>query len=261
MKTSYRPKETKGKRSWDLFGLGILLVLLFIFSYGPIRDTLQNIAQTITLPFVYVGEESMAALSNFSFSADVNREALLEEALLEKELLSFELELLRKENGEMRDMLGAREDGTQVLVGVVLGKPNRSLYDTLLIDLGEEDGIDVGMLVIAGSSTPVGLISEVSRKSSLVRLFSSSGEKTPVDIGEKRVPAEALGVGGGNFRILLPKDVEIFEGDIIWLSGEAGKALGKVGRIDKSETETLARIFSKMPVSPYELSRVFVRIK
>src|SRR3989304_2204585 len=97
----------------------------------------------------------------------------------------------------------------QAVVARVISKPPRSFYDTLVVDAGSKEGIQVGEKVLYGDNIMIGEIAEVFEKTSKVRLFSSSGEVIDVTIGKRAVPALAVGIGGGNFEIQIPRDTLI----------------------------------------------------
>ena len=63
----------------------------------------------------------------------------------------------------------------------------------------------------------LGEVAEVYETSSKVRLYSSSGEQVTVFIGGEAIMAEAKGIGGGNFEIELPQNVDVFIGDSIYI--------------------------------------------
>ena len=67
----------------------------------------------------------------------------------------------------------------------------------------------VGEQVFAGSSLPIGTVSDVYSNSSRVTLYSSSGQKVNVLVGKNNIKAEALGQGGGNFVIKIPRGTPI----------------------------------------------------
>lgn len=247
----------------------ILCVGFLLFFYrAPLHRFLFETIGAITLPAFKAGE-AVAFLMGNSFLT--SRQTLIEEnfnlkkALREAEFKISQNKLLESENNELQAQLGRSPKKESFAVASIIAKPNRSPYDTLLLDIGTDEGIRPGMLVLAGSSTPIGVITEAALGTSLARLFSSSGQQEEVNIGEKKIAAEAIGVGGGNFRIFLPKDTEIKEGDTVFLSGlrfnEPGDILGTVERIEKNEVDTVARIFFKSQVNIYELSLVFIKLE
>jgi hypothetical protein len=81
-------------------------------------------------------------------------------------------------------------------------KPPVSAYGTLIIDRGAAD-IKQGNIVRAEGEVALGTVERVYAKTALVELFSAPGRITNVLVGGT-LPAEAEGVGVGNFRIKLP---------------------------------------------------------
>src|SRR3989304_1524613 len=174
----YRRDNNQEKKK-KFFVILAIFFFLYLFTFTPVgsftRAQLQRFA-----PSVWgVGEQ--LALSNARiFSVFDSKSALIEEN-----------ETLKK---EIRD---------------ISLKPPKSLYDTLVVDAGSREGIQVGEKVLYGDNIMIGEIAEVFEKTSKVRLFSSSGEVIDVTIGKRAVPALAVGIGGGNFEIQIPRDTLI----------------------------------------------------
>jgi len=97
-------------------------------------------------------------------------------------------------------------------LATILSKPSVSFFDTLIVDVGEKNGVLAGDLVLAYGDIPIGRVSEVYRNTSKITLFSSSGEKTTGIIKGKDIYVEVIGRGGNNFEIILPSDLNIYEG-------------------------------------------------
>lgn len=261
----YQPRvnTVRFKRKRFVFAGVALLVLLFIlFEFTSLRASVTSLFHIITLPLSKI--ESVA--TNEVVSVVSSKRSLLREIenlktnIEETNVLLHNAEEIKKENELLKETLG-RSGGEHLLLGYVLAKPNRSPYDTMLVDVGEEEGVRVGMRVRAYGESPIGMVAETFPKTALIRLFSSPHQETSVVIGEKQIPGVAIGIGGGNFRMLLPRDATVSLGDTIFLPGEETRILGIVERIDKYEGDTFAKIFFKSIVNPYDLSRVFIVIE
>ena len=119
----------------------------------------------------------------------------------------------------LREVLGRKNEKVSMVLGAILQKPNQSPYDTLLIDIGTEEGVNTGNTVFALGDVPVGRIAEAYERCSKVILFSSAGEKTMVFVSSQGPSMELLGRGGGNFEMILPKDITLQKGDQAVLPG------------------------------------------
>jgi cell shape-determining protein MreC len=264
MKMIYQPRVNEGNKRKRRFTAGvifILIVFLGIFGLTRAGKNLSGIAQKLIAP-IFKAEGAFRGKITDLISFSSKSELLKENESLRQELGKvaadiLDTEAVKEENSKLQAML-QRSDNKKLLLANVLSKPNRSIYDTALLDVGSENSVREGMLVFGYESVPIGKISDVYKTTALLKLFSSPGEIATVEVGEKKIPTTAVGVGGGNFRMLLPKDTPIKEGDLITLPGMPLYPLGTIEKIQKSETETLAEVFFKSAVNIYGLSEVFI---
>ncbi len=178
----------------------------------------------------------------------------LKESLDKLSLLLQNQNFITEENLRLKEILGRNENKT-VILGKVLAKPNRSLYDTVIVDVGLDNGVKEDDLAVV-SQLVIGKVVRVSTNSSKIRLFSSPGEEINVNIGAANIPTVAYGLGAGNFEIKLPKDAEIKEGDIIASPENSTEILGLVLAIEKKESDSFQKIFAKSPINISELGWV-----
>jgi cell shape-determining protein MreC len=85
----------------------------------------------------------------------------------------------------------------------------------LTIDLGQSDGVSSTSLVYAPGNVLVGRVVSVLSHTSEVALLSSPGETYNVFVGENRLPATAVGRGGGQYRAELPHGSAVAAGDFV----------------------------------------------
>ncbi len=149
-------------------------------------------------------------------------------------------------------------DSTEVL-GVILSRPPRTPYDSLVIDIGEDEGLMEGDLVYADRDYIIGQIGEVRSSTSVVKLYSSPDQKIDVLIGSSTTPVVAEGRGGGNFYIKIPKNIVINEGDQIVAPGIREHVFGTAERVDTDEGEAYSHVYFKLPVNIYSLHYVQVK--
>ncbi|MCK5027628.1 MAG: hypothetical protein KAS07_04365, partial [Candidatus Pacebacteria bacterium] len=70
--------------------------------------------------------------------------------------------------------------------------------------------------------------------------------------------AEAIGLGGGNFEIKLPKNSHVSIGDTVYMSGIDSRVFGIVEKIESGTKDAFERILFKSPVSPFTVRFVEV---
>jgi cell shape-determining protein MreC len=167
------------------------------------------------------------------------------------------LEMLRQENIALKEVMG-RNISEDTTLATVLVRPNVSPYDSFIIDIGENYGIEKGNYVIVSDDIVIGVIDSVYGSSSVVKLFSAPGERTNVAIGPNNVLTEAIGRGGGNFIARVPRGVDVAEDDLITMPGINQKMFGIVEEIIANPTDPFQTILFKNPVNMQEVRLVQV---
>lgn len=169
------------------------------------------------------------------------------------------IQSLKNENEQLQEMLGRTTEHDDRLLSVVLSRPPRVPYDSLIIDIGEDHDLHPGDLVYAEMDYIIGHVEVVNSKSSVVKLFSAPGEKIDVLVGSSTIPVVAEGRGAGNFYIKVPKNIPIADGDQILVSSIHPVVLGTAEHVDTSEGEAFSHIYFKLPVKLNALH--YVQIK
>lgn len=170
------------------------------------------------------------------------------------------------ENIKLKEILGRKNEGTVMTLASIISKPNQSLYDTLVIDAGEAEGIKEGSMVFAFGDIPIGRVSIVYPHSSKIVLFSSSGERTQAFIGSKSSPddksgdllLELVGRGGGNFEMIIPRDLILQKGDLAVWPGMHTYPLAIFETVISDPRDPLTKALFVSPVNIQELK--FVQI-
>lgn len=139
------------------------------------------------------------------------------------------LRSLEEENANLRE---ATEVGVPRIVADVVRRPNETPYDTLIINKGAADGVKESAIVYGRAESAIGSVRRVFAKSSLVVLFSTPGELSPVYIYGPNIFARAEGIGGGVLRVEVPQGIEIAVGDPVVVPA----ARGVYGAIDHIES-------------------------
>jgi len=147
-----------------------------------------------------------------------------------------------------------------MILSAILSKPNQSIYDTLVIDVGTKQGIKIGNTVFALGNVPIGRVSLVYDNSSKVVLFSSAGEKTQAVISGQDVFLELVGRGGGNFEMMMPKDFSLQKGDQVVMPGLNPHVLAVVETIISDLRDPFTKALLISPVNIQELKFVEVEI-
>ena len=181
----------------------------------------------------------------------------LRQALAKRDASAGRLEVLKRENEELRAMakLSAEEPG---VVAPIISSLSASPYGTFLIGAGSASLARVGDAVLAGSERGfvVGRIAEIRAKSALVKELFAPGERTDAVIGDAELSLE--GRGGGNARAEVPDTLSIAEGDVVTSPHFGNRVIGIVGAVSVEEGSGLMRIFVRAPARTTELRFVYV---
>lgn len=235
--------------------VGILLTGLLLFPgfRGGLREAFTPLWSAVS--------SASSALPSMSFLK--SRVALVEENRALKQELeeargsAAAFAALKAEYQTLLREFGRTESEQDRLLASVLVRPPTSLYDTLIIDVGENYGVAVGDIIVAGS-VAVGEVRAVYGRSSLVVLFSSPGRETEVLIGEENIRAIAVGIGGGTFEVKIPRGITVLEGASVRMPHISPIVFGSITLVATNPAESFQRVLFRNPVSLSTLSTVFV---
>ncbi|MBX4210962.1 rod shape-determining protein MreC [Candidatus Parcubacteria bacterium] len=251
---SYLIKSSKPepKRGIGLFiTLGALLLIVG-FSKFVVPNFGARVLAAVGVP-LWTAEQHITPLAYidalFSSKAALLQENdKLKQVLLDAKLRLDSLDILKKENDELKALMGRYEKHDIVLASVLV-KPPQSPYDTFILDVGQVQGISVGDPIVVSENVFIGEVSEVFARSSKAKLFSTASHETSVIIERTKIPAVAVGKGGGNYSIKLPRQLEITKGDKVILPGLTTAILGSVEEIITGSTDSFQEILFKTPIN------------
>lgn len=246
------------KRSTFLSVLFVLFLIFILTFYGP-KNFIFGIASPFwnLKTFIYYFIDDNAKLLSSKISLIQENENL--KTQIEKDKRDMVLkDVLSAENDGLKTALNRKDLNKKSILSAILVKPSLSPYDTLIIDVGNDQNISVGDKVAADGNTFIGYVSEVYNNTSKVILYSSPGEKVNVLIGNSNVEKEAIGMGGGNFEVSVPKEVDIKEGDSIVIPSVSTNVFGIVDHLEYESADAFQRVLFKSPVNVSELKWVFV---
>ena len=254
-------RKQKKKKAFSGLIIGGILVLIFIFRvqffYG-----LSTVSHVVLRPFWSVENSLSTKFRNLSayFSSknslnqkiqDLEAEMTLDQARMEGVVTILD------ENEKLKEILGRKNEKLNLTLAVILGKPDQSLYDTLIIDLGGNQGVKVGDMVYALGNIPLGRVALVYDNSAKVVLFSNSSERTQVFV--KGTSLELVGRGGGNFEMIVPRDADLQTGAQAVLPRITPYVVGNVVTIISDPRDSFKKALLAIPVNLSELR--FVEIE
>ncbi len=242
----------------------IVFFIVFYFRGGFFR-TLSVFTHTVFRPVVFVSNGTKNIFNsvgiNFRFKSSLlNENQYLKNKILEQEGMIANYNSVLSENTDLKNILNRKNEKNNLLLAAILEKPNRSLYDILIIDVGEDRGVSVNALVFANGDLPIGRVAEVYGNSAKVVLFSSSGEKNDVVLANNNNFMQMVGRGGGNFEMILPRDFVLEKGVTVSLPGISSYVVAKVETIISDPRDSFAKALLVTPVNIQEIKFVQVKI-
>lgn len=203
-----------------------------------------------------------AGVINIAFSSKKelkNRNEELRTKLKEAQTDLTKAKELQERVNSLKELCG-REQKTEEegVLSAILKRPNMSPYDTLILDVGEDDNIKKGQLIKAENSVIIGEVREVYKSTSKAVLFSSPGEQTEARLKPASIDITMNGQGGGTLKSQVPKATEVNKGDHVILPGIETNIFGTVEGIKQKTTDPYKFLFISNPVNIFESSWVKV---
>lgn len=249
MKATYRRDNSPAKKK--LLTLVIIIITSsFVLFFGPVRGAISQ-AVYFTAPGLWnMGGTVGASWNAFWGELRLRRSLVHENEALQEEVARMQAQmldrnLLEERVVELEGKLGRVGSDDRVMARVLAG-PGRSPYDTLVIDAGTKQGIQVFDRVVYAGAGVIGVVVETYPTSAKVNLLSSPGKETAVVIGSQSIPSTARGRGMGNFEAKVPQGSIVAVGDNVFIPGE-NMILGIVGSIEEKPAEPFIHIFFRMP--------------
>jgi len=194
------------------------------------------------------------------------QKTLQENEKLRKENISLQIKVkesehLKKENADLKEVLNFKSDKEFDLIGVgVLSFSPSSWRRYLLINGGEDIGLEKGLLAVDKKGKLIGKITEVKKTFSHLILVNDPNFNLSVFVGE-------LGSGllKGNLTgakiLYIEEDEAIKKGDRIWIrAGSSTSAIevGKVKSIRKETNQLFCDIAVKLASEGAFFDKVFI---
>jgi len=252
-----RTKHTRTK-----IGISIaVLVLLFVLA-PIVFPKLGGGFRTIFASIWKLENNTSSNLSSF-FANFKSKRALeaennaLKNKIIEGQATLADHDALLHENEALKELLGRHQAGSFIL-GTILVKPGRSLYDIIVIDVGSTAGISNGAVVYAFGNIPIGNVTSVSSTTATVTLFSTAGQVTDGRVEGKNIDVELLGRGGGNFEIKVPRDVMLDPGMSVLLPGLSPSVIAVIAKSITDARDPAQTFLLTSPVNINELNWVEV---
>jgi rod shape-determining protein MreC len=219
------------------------------FAVRPFWNFKKNISSSFSYTSAMISSRKNIVELNQKLSDEKN----------ESDLKLIRLDILTKENNDLKEMLGRKSQNQNSILAYVLVKPPQSFYDNLVLDAGTNLGVQKGDKVMASDGIIIGEISEAYSNTSTAKIFSSSGQKMDAVIERGNVPVSLEGAGNGSFETKLPKESDIKVGDYIVAIDGSGAVLGKVQDIETTDNDSFQRVLIKGPFNIFQIRSVLIQ--
>jgi len=239
--------------------LFILIIVLVVINLIPgLNKGLGNFVYKIFSPFTRLFSGIGRGIANF-FQMLISIGSLNKENIeLRQKNLALETEItqlkeIKKENDFLRQTLEISKTEYSIEeVAMVVGKDIQGIQDWILINKGDNDGIQEGMVVISPEKALVGRIIEVSGGFSKAMLISHKDSTISAILEGNRVEGLVKkSEKGGLFMDFIPNTEKIEINEKVITSGmdnlySRGIIIGTIESIDPSDNQ----IFQKIIISP-----------
>ncbi len=260
LKSSNLKDRQRNAQKKVLIVIIFLAIVLVIFSTSPFKKVFFVVAEPVWKIKNSIVNSNMGDYFKSKQTLTNERIALEQKLFMAGNLLA-QNSILEKENEVFKDLLGRKEITKKTILASVLVKPPQTPYDMFVVDIGADQQIKVGDKVIASANVYIGEVAEVMSNSSKIILYSSPGNKLPVLLGENSVSVEAVGIGGGNYNIFVPREVEVKENDIITLPSINANVFGIVEKVNFNDKDSSQTVIFKSPINIFELNWVEIIIE
>ena len=255
----------------------IILIMLVIFSNVNSEKitSIENVASTIVMPI----ENGLTYLknkinNNDKFFQNVNELKTENESLKQKnselEQSLRELENIKTQNETLKEYVNLKDKYTEytTIPGYVINKNTSNYSNIIVINIGKNDGVDVGMPVIADAGLVGHIISVTDTTAKVQTLLDTSSAVSSV-VGTAR---DSVIIKGNleNSNMLkgtyIPTSAALLEGDKVETSGlggiyPKGITIGTVKQIIETKNLTNRYILVEPAVNFDKLETVLVIIK
>jgi cell shape-determining protein MreC len=250
--------KKKYKRMTLVAGFIIIIGLVQVgFFSGFSSGAHKILSPVLKAGSIFIDTANTGVLTALPKKVLVKRVQELEALVEMQNVLVEKVHILELKNLRLEEELGRVRTSSNT-VAQVISKPIVYPYGTLLVDQGSQDGILKNSKVYAFDTVLLGYVVDVYEKTSLITLYSKSGEQVQ-GLLKDGVGITLTGRGDGSFETLVSRDMVIEEGDYISTVGFDPYVIGKVTKIQFDPREPKQKILVQGIININSL--IFVEIE
>lgn len=212
---------TGKKRIRRLVLLGVIIVLALFFSWqGLLTAVIDPVASPMVRAGTWISERIFWWQESAQITASQLQDLYDDRAQLAQEVAH--VETLREENALLREELGFLERSkTQAVSASILAKSISHSVSRFVVDVGTDQGVELGAAVVSGEGMYVGKVAEVGKRSATISALTDPTHSVAVSLLNE---SRTIGVASGSIGDLLtidfiPTDEVIQENDLVVTSG------------------------------------------
>lgn len=288
MKQPTRPSVSirrQGERSWLPLVLLIVSLLLLVFHESGLLAPVESAAHYVLDPLQRIFASVIRGVEGV-FRARLDARELrteVQELRAEVDALTVENVRLREYEAESQELrallkfvseypvstyLGAevvsREACEDYPCGDTIGVDPNPYLRYITINVGAQQGVEVGMTVVSGGAGLVGRVSQVGPRTAKVQLLTDPDSAVAALLQTTRGTGLVVGQPDGTLEMeYIPQEEAVSVGDIVLTSGlgglmPKGLVIGQVTEVDQKEYETFqtATVRPAVDLSRLELALV-----
>lgn len=267
-----RPRTRRRIPWWPIIIVALTATILLVNtrSIDAPRDLMARVTLPVQRALREVGNELRSATGAVGDAALLReRNAELEQLVAQLTVENLRLKEIEAENSRLRGLLQFRQvnpsftyKGGQVVGRIVANEPS-SVIQSIVIDIGSNNGIKAGMPVVTERGL-AGRVTDVYSTASRVLLITDSSSNVNAMLQNTRLRGILRGrAGQPPIMDYLPQDQEILVGDIVVTSGEGGNfpvgiPVGQVVEVEQNDVEMFQRAVVRTTVDFDTLETVLV---
>ncbi|MBI4257184.1 rod shape-determining protein MreC [Candidatus Uhrbacteria bacterium] len=257
--------STQRKRFRRLVFLGGVILLALFFSW---QGLLASIIGPVASPLVQLGTWISDRVFWWQASGKITARQLQdlyeERAKLAQKVA--DVQTVREENTLLRKELGFLEHSqTQAVAASVLAKSFSYSVNRFVVDVGTDQGVELGAAVVSGEGLYVGKVTQTGKRSATISALTDPTHSVAVGLlNEPRTIGVAFGSNGGLLKIdFIPTDEAIQENDLVVTSGletliPSGLIIGVINTVSQETGSPFQEAIVEPLTDVRRLSRVLI---
>lgn len=243
----------------------VAIILGLVVLVGGVILLRNPLASTVWVALeqgLFLGGRAGGSMSDF-FAGFISKAVLeaenkrLRDTLATTSAMLLDRDLLYEENKELRARLRGTPVERDAFFAQVILHPPGTPYDTLILDVGKQDGVVQGNLVSPGGSVVIGTVDQVYHSTSRVLLFSAPGT-THNALLNNTTPLVVVGQGGGSMTAEVPAGVSVVAGDTVAFVGDSLHFSAAVVATEIKAGASFTTLYLSLPVNIFSLRFVEV---